>query len=177
MSSVPPHSQKPVLVAAGAQHLVDLLLVFIDVNFTAPVVFLGDPGKFAGLKMGLGQDEKRVGVPEIVGQVPELDQPRSQQTARFHVVCEAGSVLEHCQPQVAVAKQTGENTLAVKRVKLGSPKQLKLNVLNRRVAERKRLIHGSPPAEGRSGQEGISPQWDISPFQSNASSVFSPKGS
>ena len=84
MSSVPPHSQKPVLVAAGAQRLVDLLLVFIDVNFTGLVVFLGDSGKFAGLNMGLGQDEKRVGrFSEIVGQVSELDQPEVSKRPGF----------------------------------------------------------------------------------------------
>jgi hypothetical protein len=63
-----------------------------------------------------------------------------------------------------VAEQAGKNLLAIKRVELGPSEQLKLNVLNRRVAERKRLIHGSPPAEGQSGQKGIGLQLHCSSF-------------
>ena len=70
------------MLLAGPHRPVDLVLVLVDVDLAAPVLFLDDPGQLSGLLDRGGEEEQRVGVPAVLGQVPELDETGEQQVAR-----------------------------------------------------------------------------------------------
>ena len=83
---------------------IDFLLVLENLDHSSPVLFLDDVGQLTGFFVRVGEDKQRVGIPEIVGQVPEFDQSGRQEMGRLRIVRKARTVQERCQPQAAMAQ-------------------------------------------------------------------------
>src|SRR5271157_2815516 len=114
--SIPPDREQAVVLTARSECPIDLVLTLIDDDLSRPVLVFGDPGELLCLRTGGGEDVERVGIPEIVRQVAELDQARHEEGTRLGIVGNARPIEQRGQPQLAMFHEAGMDALSIQRI-------------------------------------------------------------